>query len=87
MKYYIPDNGETSGDAQSLPGQDHPTSKTFCFQRAAVVAADWCHARRNGWEWDWPKKIVIIDEGGEEYPFEVRRDMVPEFVARELKTF
>lgn len=80
LKYYLPGHSETANDAQALPkgARGHNEFNPRIF---AELAADWCHARRDGWEWDWPEFFVIIDEDGNEFHFEVTRELLPDFYA------
>jgi hypothetical protein len=48
-------------------------------RECAELFADYCHARRDGWEWSWPIDVIVHD--GEQYwQVEVSRDMCPEFI-------
>lgn len=47
---------------------------------AATEFAEYCHARRDGWEWSWPIE-VIVDDGSQHWLVEVERETVPEFYA------
>lgn len=49
-------------------------------REAAKLYADYCHARRDGWEWSWPVKFVV-DDGAAYVVIEVEREHVPEFRA------
>jgi hypothetical protein len=74
LKYYIPDHGYTQEDAEEVPNCKESDPEDF-----AKIAADWCHARKDGWEWTWPVIFAVIDESGKEHRIEVSREIVPEF--------
>jgi len=75
LKYYLPNYGESVEDAREIPRNTETDPSWFAKQ-----AADWCHARRDGWEWSWPVIFIVVDENGSEHRFEIDREMAPEFV-------
>jgi len=80
MKWFVEDI-DAPEDALDFPEGIAPD--VDC--RTAERLADWCHARRDGWEWSYPKEFVIVEDNGTLHRFEVQRHSVPEFEARELK--
>jgi hypothetical protein len=79
MKWYVEDHCGPD-EAEDFPKGIAPAVDHLTVNRLA----DWCHARRDGWEWSWPKVFVIVDDAGVLHRFEVERHTVPEFEAREL---
>lgn len=86
LKIWRPDRGETVEDAEDfevtrLGWDDETLDKTeLCY--AAEKYADYCHARRDGWEWSWPVTFHVADEDGKFLGVaEVDRDMAPVFNA------
>lgn len=49
-------------------------------REAAQMFADYCHARRDGWEWTWPIDVIVHD-GTQYWQVQVDRETVPEFCA------
>jgi len=55
-------------------------------RECAEIFADYCHARRDGWEWTWPIDVIVHD--GERYwQVEVERAVVPEFIGSYPKSY
>ena len=55
-------------------------------ERLAEAAAENYHYRHDGWDPSWPLILVIRDENGSEIgTYEVDRESVPQFTAREVK--
>lgn len=77
MKYYIPAHGETAKDAEDIKGADDVTNP----ERYAMLASLHCFSEHDGWEWEWPIEMIIIDENGVEHCFEVEREFDPVFYA------
>jgi hypothetical protein len=65
MKFYIPDHGEKAEDAEEIKGNTEDDPRWF-----AQNAADYCHLTRDGREWSWPIKMVVIDDQDKEHLFE-----------------
>ena len=81
--YYILELGDAE-DARELQKKQGMGQIATDLSEYAKQAADYCHAYRDGWEWNWPKTFVILDEGIESARFRVDRVTVPEFVTKKL---
>jgi hypothetical protein len=83
------DDDERADRAWAVPdrrGILHPQNSAPCDdpRDAAEQYAEYCHARRDGWEWSWPVDFVVHD-GERYYVVEVERETVPEFCASKPK--
>lgn len=86
MKYYIPDYGETAGDAEEIkPAYKNQSFSTYPDEYA-TDAALYIHSNRDGWEASWPMVIVVIDEEGKEHWFSVEREYEPVFSVYEKES-
>jgi hypothetical protein len=54
-------------------------------REAAEAYASYAHSHRDGWESSWPLRFRVRLEDGSTQDFEVEREMVPEFIAREVR--
>lgn len=53
-------------------------------RQGAKLYAEYCNARRDAWEWNWPIDFVVHDGTGY-FVVEVDRHIVPEFEAHKPK--
>lgn len=86
MKYYTENGGPES--SWTIPGTSGPVDPKWSPRPAALAeaAADDYHSHHDGWEGPWPLLITLLnDDGTEVGVFEVDREMVPSFWAREVK--
>lgn len=61
-----------------------PSTTLYDARGAAEAYADYVHSQREGYECTWPLKFRVRDQGGTTTDFEVDREFVPEFTAREV---
>lgn len=80
FSYYLPEYGQTPGDAEHLESYNIlPVS----WQEMAEHAADHDHAFCDGWDHEWPTVIAVVCNGEERW-FKVEREYDPSFYAREM---
>jgi hypothetical protein len=77
FKIWRPDAGETVEDAREYVEDD--------ARLVAKAAAEYDHANRDGWEWEWPVTYHVQDSSGRTVSVEVNRETVPEFWAERAK--
>lgn len=83
-KYYIPDHGETAGDATIIPDSD--TYNDDEGNELACAAANYEHCERDGWEAEWPITFAILNKEGMAIGmYTVEREMNPGFFATEAE--
>ncbi len=82
LKYFFPDDGETSKNAVELPGKHYKPIDTDYFAQAC---ANHCYSHRDGQEWSWPVKFGIVDfESGSVEYFKVHVEFNPSFWAEKV---
>lgn len=85
MKFYLPDFGETMGDAREITGINQPTENHMA-DSFAEDAANYYNREGGGCDEKWPIKFAIIGiDGSPLGVFRVGIDYDPSFYAEKVK--
>ena len=76
MKYFLPDSGETTEDAQELNILYNMSPASFAEEAGCDIFNN-----RDGWENNWPIIIAVVLDNGLVEQFEVCLDYEPTFIA------